>query len=157
MTWLGVNDGECIDPDELAQVMRPDTTLVSIMTANNETGVLQPMEENLAPLSNAGVLLHSDMVQSLGKLATKLDDVDAASFAAHKVYGPKGGDRCFGAGLLSKQPSLGDHMKTSVGPGRRTFQQSPGWQQRSRRRCGITRGAKTRKHSARSTLGSRFS
>jgi hypothetical protein len=53
------------------------------MTANNETGVLQPMEEISRLCRARGVLLHSDMVQSLGKLATKLDDVDAASFAAH--------------------------------------------------------------------------
>ena len=103
------------------------------MTANNETGVLQPMEEIWHLCRARGVLLHSDMVQSFGKLTTKLDDVDAASFAAHKVYGPKGVGLLFlRAGLPIEATQLGDRMKTSVVPGRRTFRQSPGWQQRSR-------------------------
>ena len=68
--------------------------LVSIMTANNETGVIQPMREISKICRERGVLLHSDMVQSFGKIDTDLSLVDAASFAAHKFYGPKG------AGLL---------------------------------------------------------
>jgi cysteine desulfurase len=64
------------------------------MTANNETGVLQPMAELAQLCDGRGVLLHSDMVQSFGKTETTLDGLAAASFAAHKFYGPKG------AGLL---------------------------------------------------------
>jgi cysteine desulfurase len=94
VTFLPVDRDGRVDRDELAGAIRPDTTLVSIMTANNETGVLQPMTE-LARLCEArGVLLHSDMVQSFGKTETNLDGLAAASFAAHKFYGPKG------AGLL---------------------------------------------------------
>jgi cysteine desulfurase len=90
VTWLGLSEDGLIDPDALDYAIRPDTTLVSIMTANNETGVIQPMEEIAARCRTRGVLLHSDMVQSFGKLETDLTEVDAASFAAHKFYGPKG-------------------------------------------------------------------
>jgi len=104
ITWLDVSADGLVDPDQLENAIRPDTTLVSIMTANNETGVIQPMAEISARCRKHGVLLHSDMVQSFGKL----DDrkvvppegrasarpvsvlADAASFGAHKFYGPKG-------------------------------------------------------------------
>lgn len=96
VTWLRVSERGLVDPMELEGAIRDDTTLVSIMTANNETGVLQPMEELADICHERGVLLHSDMVQSFGKVETKLADngVSAASFAAHKFHGPKG------AGLL---------------------------------------------------------
>ena len=96
VTFLRVDRGGRVAPDELAGAIRADTTLVSIMTANNETGVIQPMREISEVCRARGVLLHSDMTQSFGKLPTDLSSgmVDAASFAAHKFYGPKG------AGLL---------------------------------------------------------
>ncbi len=92
ITWLDVSPDGLIDPDALTAAIRPDTILVSIMTANNETGVLQPMAEISAACRKAGVLLHSDMVQSFGKTpgAPDVSMVEAASFAAHKFYGPKG-------------------------------------------------------------------
>ena len=102
VTFLQVNRGGLIEPEQLARAIRPDTTLVSIMTANNETGVVQPMTA-LAEICRArGVLLHSDMVQSFGKLPINLSDghFAAASFAAHKFYGPKG------AGLLYLRAGL---------------------------------------------------
>lgn len=96
VTFLPVDATGRIDPEELNCAIREETILVSIMTANNETGVLQPMEELAAVCAERGVLLHSDMVQSFGKVETRLDEsgLAAASFAAHKFYGPKG------AGLL---------------------------------------------------------
>jgi cysteine desulfurase len=136
VTWLNVSKSGLIDLDQLAEAIRDETLLVSIMHANNETGVIQPLREISEICRGHGVLLHSDMVQSFGKLpiegaapvvpsenatparsegsrgesfkvtqgdpSTSLrsgrDDVlslvDAASFAAHKFYGPKG------AGLL---------------------------------------------------------
>ena len=90
ITWLQVSADGLVDPDELERALRPDTTLVSVMAANNETGVIQPMAEIAARCQKHGVLLHSDMVQSFGKLPTDLAGIDAASFAAHKFYGPKG-------------------------------------------------------------------
>lgn len=90
ITWLDLSRDGLIDPDALAEAIRPETILVSIMTANNETGVIQPMAEIAERCRSRGVLLHSDMVQSFGKLETDLNGIDAASFAAHKFHGPKG-------------------------------------------------------------------
>jgi cysteine desulfurase len=100
VTFLRVDASGLIDPDELAREIRDETTLVSIMSANNETGVIQPMHEISAICRARAVLLHSDMVQSFGKQPTDLSLVDAASFAAHKFYGPKG------AGLLFLRTGL---------------------------------------------------
>lgn len=96
ITFLPVDGNGRIAPDNLGRAIRDDTILVSIMTANNETGVLQPMAELAAVCHERGVFLHSDMVHSFGKVETHLGEsgLAAASFAAHKFYGPKG------AGLL---------------------------------------------------------
>jgi cysteine desulfurase len=102
VTWLPVDDRGRANPDELGRAIRADTILVSIMIANNETGVLQPMEELANVCESRGVLLHSDMVQSFGKVETRLGErgLAAASFAAHKFHGPKG------AGLLYLRAGL---------------------------------------------------
>jgi cysteine desulfurase len=106
VTWLNVSRDGIIDLDQLAATIRPETRLVSIMTANNETGVIQPMREISRICREGGVLLHSDMVQSFGKIDTDLSLVDAASFAAHKFYGPKGGGFLFLRSGLSIQPIM---------------------------------------------------
>ena len=102
VTYLSVDDRGQVDPDELKRAIRSDTILVSIMTANNETGVLQPMGELAKLCEDRGVLLHSDMVQSFGKVETRLGEsgLAAASIAAHKFHGPKG------AGLLYLRAGL---------------------------------------------------
>ena len=95
VTWLNVSENGLIDLNQLADSIRDDTVLVSIMHANNETGLIQPLREISEICRKHGVLLHSDMVQSFGKISGEaVSFVDAASFAAHKFYGPKG------AGLL---------------------------------------------------------
>jgi cysteine desulfurase len=106
VTWLNVSRDGIIDVDQLADAIRPETRLVSIMSANNETGVIQPMREISQICREGGVLLHSDMVQSFGKIDTDLSLVDAASFAAHKFYGPKGGGFLFLRSGLSIQPIM---------------------------------------------------
>jgi cysteine desulfurase len=106
VTWLNVSRDGIIDLDHLAAAIRPETRLVSIMTANNETGVIQPMREISRTCRERGVLLHSDMVQSFGKIDTDLSLVDAASFAAHKFYGPKGVGFLFLRSGLSIQPIM---------------------------------------------------
>ena len=106
VTWLNVSRDGIIDVDQLADAIRPETRLVSIMSANNETGVIQPMREISKICREGGVLLHSDMVQSFGKIDTDLSLVDAASFAAHKFYGPKGGGFLFLRSGLSIQPIM---------------------------------------------------
>ena len=106
VTWLNVSRDGIVDLDQLAAAIRPETRLVSVMTANNETGVIQPMREISRICRERGVLLHSDMVQSFGKIDTDLSLVDAASFAAHKFYGPKGVGFLFLRSGLSIQPIM---------------------------------------------------
>src|SRR5213592_480286 len=147
VTWLNVARDGIVDLDQLAKSIRPDTRLVSIMAANNETGVIQPMREISQICREHGVLLHTDMVQAFGKMpvvipspsaplrtgsveesrdaASKLmlrdpstplrsdqDDgvdlslVDAASFGAHKFYGPKGVGFLYLRSGLSIQPIM---------------------------------------------------
>lgn len=106
VTWLNVSRDGIIDVDQLADAIRPETRLVSIMSANNETGVIQPMPEISRICRERGVLLHMDMVQSFGKIDADLSLVDAASFAAHKFYGPKGGGFLFLRSGLSIQPIM---------------------------------------------------
>jgi len=106
VTWLNMSRDGIVDLDQLASSIRPETRLVSIMTANNETGVIQPMREISRVCRERGVLLHSDVVQSFGKIHTDLSLVDAASFAAHKFYGPKGAGVLFLRSGLSIQPLM---------------------------------------------------
>jgi cysteine desulfurase len=106
VTWLNVSKTGMIDLDQLADSIRPDTKLVSIMVANNETGVVQPMREISRICRERGVLLHSDIVQAFGKLDIDVSLVDAGSFAAHKFYGPKGTGFLFLRSGLSLQPLM---------------------------------------------------
>jgi cysteine desulfurase len=106
VTWLDVSENGIVDLDQLAKSIRPETRLVSIMTANNETGVIQPLREISQICRERGVLLHSDMVQAFGKIDVDLSLVDAASFAAHKFYGPKGAGFLFLRSGLSIQPIM---------------------------------------------------
>src|SRR5438094_7164644 len=106
VTWLDVSRDGVIDLNQLASAIRPETRLVSIMTANNETGVIEPSREISSIWRQRGVLLHSDMVQSFGKIETDLSLVDAASFAAHKFYGPKGVGLLFLRSGLSMAPIM---------------------------------------------------
>ena len=106
VTWLNVSREGFVDLDQLAAAIRPETRLVSIMAANNETGIIQPMRDISQICRERGVLLHSDMVQSFGKIENDLSLVDAASFAAHKFYGPKGTGFLFLRSGLSIQPIM---------------------------------------------------
>src|SRR5207247_6626512 len=106
VTWLNVSRDGIVDLDQLAKSIRPETRLVSIMAANNETGVVQPMREISQICRERGVLLHSDMVQAFGKMDVELALVDATSLAAHKFYGPKGAGFLFLRSGLSIQPIM---------------------------------------------------
>jgi cysteine desulfurase len=106
VTWLNVTHDGIVDLDQLSKSIRPDTRLVSIMAANNETGVIQPMREISQICREHGVLLHTDMVQAFGKMDVDLSLVDAASFAAHKFYGPKGAGFLYLRSGLSIQPIM---------------------------------------------------
>jgi cysteine desulfurase len=92
VTWLPVNRDCLVDPGDLRKAIRRDTVLVSIMSANNETGTIQPVKELAAICREHNVTFHTDAVQSFGKQAVNVTDwgVDLLSIAAHKFYGPKG-------------------------------------------------------------------
>jgi cysteine desulfurase len=91
-TILPVGKDGLLDLEVLKGALRPDTVLVSVMHANNETGVIQPIEAIGAITRAAGVLFHCDAVQSAGKIPFDVEraNVDLASLSAHKMYGPKG-------------------------------------------------------------------
>lgn len=86
-------DGDClVNAEDVRKAIRPDTILVSIMTANNETGTIQPVAEIGKICREKGVPFHTDAVQAFAKIPTRPEDwgVDLLSLAAHKFYGPKG-------------------------------------------------------------------
>ena len=92
VTWIPVDRAGQLDVHEIHEAIREDTAVVSVMTANNETGVIYPVEEIAAICRSKGVLFHTDAVQTPGKL--KLDvksmEADYLSLSAHKLHAPKG-------------------------------------------------------------------
>jgi cysteine desulfurase len=81
-----------VHAEDLAASVREDTVLVSVMHGNNELGTVQPMKELAEVAHSVGAYIHTDAIQTLGKIEWDAADlgVDAASFSAHKIYGPKG-------------------------------------------------------------------
>ncbi|HSB18895.1 MAG TPA: cysteine desulfurase family protein [Anaeromyxobacteraceae bacterium] len=81
-----------VDPGDVRRAIGPGTILVSVMHANNEVGTVQPVAEIAAIAREAGALVHTDAAQSVGKIATRVDElgVDLLSVAGHKLYAPKG-------------------------------------------------------------------
>lgn len=92
ITWLGVDSQGQIDVRELEKAIRPDTALVSVMWANNETGVLFPTEEIADIVRSKGAFFHTDAVQAVGKIPIALADakINFLSLSGHKLHCPKG-------------------------------------------------------------------
>ena len=92
VTYVGADQYGRVDPEAVLRAIRPDTLLISIMHANNETGTIQPIEEIGGIACAAGIPFHSDASQSIGKIPTPVGDlgVDLLTIAGHKIYAPKG-------------------------------------------------------------------
>src|SRR4026209_1041448 len=92
VTYLPVQKDGRIDLDDLHAAITDKTILITIMTANNEIGVLQPIAEIGAIAKEKGILFHTDAVQAVGKVPFNVNDgkVDLVSMSGHKIYGPKG-------------------------------------------------------------------
>ena len=92
VTYLPVDEYGFVTPEQLDAAIRPDTTLVSIMTANNEIGTIEPIAELAAVCKKRGVLFHTDAVQAIGsvKIDVKAMQIDMLSMSGHKFHAPKG-------------------------------------------------------------------
>lgn len=92
VTYLDVDEYGTVKPDELKKAIRPDTILISVMTANNEIGTIQPIAEIGAIAKEHGVLFHTDAVQAFGHIPIDVEamHIDMLSASGHKLNGPKG-------------------------------------------------------------------
>lgn len=104
MTYLPVQTNGRIDMKELEAAIRPDTSIVSIMTVNNEIGVLQPVEEIGKLCRSKKIFFHTDAAQAVGKVPLDVNamNIDLMSISGHKLYGPKG----IGAIYVRRRPRV---------------------------------------------------
>jgi len=106
--------------DLLAELIRPETWLISVMLANNETGAIQPVKEAAKMAADNGILMHTDAVQAVGKMPVKVDDleVDLLTLSGHKFYGPKGvGAIYIRPGVTVKPKIFGGSQEHGLFPG----------------------------------------
>jgi len=92
VTLVAPTQKGCVDPEEIGKVLRPDTLLVSVMHVNNETGVIQPLDDISERLAGHDAYFHTDASQGFGKDLRPLRNsrIDMISLSGHKIYGPKG-------------------------------------------------------------------
>jgi cysteine desulfurase len=120
VTYAPVGSDGMVIPDAVLGAVRSDTILISIMHANNETGVLQPIEEIGDAAKRRGITFHVDAAQSIGKmpLGDALSFVDLLTVVSHKFYGPKGVGALFvGKGLVLKPILFGGGHERGLRPG----------------------------------------
>jgi cysteine desulfurase len=109
VTYLPASPEGLISPEDLKKAIRPDTILVSLMSANNETGTIQPVAEFGEICRSRGVLFHTDALQSFGKepfAGMDQFNADLVSFCAHKLHGPKGAGALFIKSPLHPEPIM---------------------------------------------------
>jgi len=119
-TAVRVGASGIVNPDDIRRALRPDTVLISIMHANNELGTLQPVAEIARVAREAGVPLHVDGVQAVGKIAVDVDalGVDLYTISGHKLYAPKGvGALYVRKGTRLESITFGGHHERDRRPG----------------------------------------
>jgi len=120
LTVVGVDGHGLVNPQALRDAIRPDTTLVSIMLANNEVGVIEPVAELAAVAHEAGALFHTDAVQAMGKIPVNVEDlgVDLLTMSGHKFHGPKGVGALYRRKGTRIRPLMqGGHHERNIRPG----------------------------------------
>ena len=120
VTRIGVSSDGRIDPDDVRKALRPNTKLISVMMANNETGVLQPVQEIGDLAKEADVWFHTDAVQAAGKVAIDVARLgcDLLTITAHKIHGPQGTGALFVRRGTPLRPQIhGGHQENGRRPG----------------------------------------
>jgi cysteine desulfurase len=120
VTYVRVGATGVVDPDDIRRALRPGTVLVSVMHANNELGTVQPLAEISRSTREAGIPLHADGVQALGKIPVDVNalGVDLYSMSGHKIYAPKGIGALFvRKGTSIRSIAFGGHHERERRPG----------------------------------------
>jgi cysteine desulfurase len=116
VTYLPVDGRSLVDPDDVRRALRPDTKLISIMMANNETGVVQPVDEIGKIAAEADVFFHTDAVQAAGKIPIDVKKIgcDVLSISGHKMHAPQGVGALYVCGGTQLQPLFygGQHERS---------------------------------------------
>jgi len=120
ISYVNNDNAGLIDFDNLKELVRDDTILVSICAVNSETGVRQPLKmiRQIIKKENIATLFHSDLTQAIGKISVNLHDVDLASMSGHKIFGPKGIGFLYKSSMIKITPLLyGSGKYNELNPG----------------------------------------